>query len=278
MPLRWITALAALTALWSSPAMAERRLIWSDEFEGDRLDPEKWSAAHDCWGGGNNERQCYDPANVEVSGGRLRLTARRETGSGPALPPHMGGSDRTLTRDYTSGKVQTRGKASFHYGRIEVRAKLPEGQGLWPAIWMLPEHDNYGPYPQSGEIDIAEAVNLGARCRFCRGGREHRVHGAVHHGWSLETNRQIGGSRLLPASADGFHVFALDWTPSKMTWLVDGEPYFTTPGRRPFDQRFHLILNLAVGGSWPETHNARGVDPAAFPAVMEVDWVRVYED
>lgn len=258
--------------------MAERRLIWSDEFEGDRLDPEKWSAAHDCWGGGNDERQCYQPANVQVSDGRLRIVARKERGSGPSLPPHLPGSPRTLTRDYTSGKVQTRGKASFRYGRVEVRARLPEGQGLWSAIWMLPEHDNYGPYPQSGEIDIAEVVNLGARCRFCRGGREHRVHGAIHHGWSLDANRQIGGSRPLPPTVDGFHVFALDWSPARMTWSVDDEAYFSTPGRRPFDQRFHLILNLAVGGSWPESHNARGVDDAALPATMEIDWVRVYED
>lgn len=253
-------------------ATAEPRLIWSDQFEGPGLDSAKWSADVDCWGGGNNERQCYTerPENVAVSDGLLRITARRERMTGPALPARLGGGGHR-TQAYTSARISTRGKASFLYGRIEVRAKLPPGQGMWPAIWMLPEHDNYGPYPLSGEIDIAEAVNLGVRCRGCR----DEVHGALHHGRSLAATRHWTGKAPLP-DIDAFHVFTLDWTRERMTWSVDGEPYFQQPTRPPFDQRFHLILNLAVGGRWPEGAGRKGVDEAAFPATMLVDWVRVY--
>lgn len=264
----------------SSEVMArDLALIWSDEFVGETLDPTKWRAADDCWGGGNHERQCYTPrpANVSVEGGLLRLTARREPVSGRALPEQL--ADVTtgqVRRNYSSGKILTAGLASFRYGRIEVRAKLPQGQGLWPAVWMLPEHDNYGPYPQSGEIDIVEAVNLGTACAACSAGRENRIHGAIHHGASLQDNRQHGGVAAIEP-LDGFHTFAIDWSPARMIWSVDGREYFGFATRRPFDQRFHLIINLAVGGRWPESANARGVDDRALPASLLVDWVRVYE-
>lgn len=273
-----VAALIAALVLAGGPtaARAEPTLIWSDEFDGSALDPAKWSAAFDCWGGGNAERQCYTPASVEVAGGLLRLTALRQRVTAPALPDQP--QARQRTREIASGKVLTRGKASFRYGRIEVRAKLPEGQGLWPAIWLLPEHDNYGPYPQSGEIDVAEAVNLGARCALCRGGRERRLYAALHQGRSPQDSRQIGGERALPASPDGFHLFVLDWRPDRIVWSVDGQRVFRARGGPPFDQRFHLILNLAVGGRWPEGRNARGIDLSSLPAALLVDWVRVYED
>lgn len=272
--LRLLRALAGsiLMTLTAGPVAAAARLIWADEFDGPALDGSKWSADVDCWGGGNQERQCYTdrPGNVAVEDGLLRITARREQMSGPALPARLGGGGRK-TQAYTSARISTRGKASFLYGRIEVRAKLPTGQGQWPAIWMLPEHDNYGPYPLSGEIDIAEAVNLGVRCRGCR----DEVHAALHHGRSLAAMRHSTGKTPL-ARVDDFHVFALDWTPERMTWSLDGKPYFEQPTRPPFDQRFHLILNLAVGGRWPESAGAKGVEDAALPAALLVDWVRVY--
>lgn len=272
--MRWPAALAGpiLMTLIASSAAASPRLIWSDEFEGAGLDAAKWSADVDCWGGGNHERQCYTgrPENVAVIDGQLRITARRERMTGPALPARLGGGGRK-TQPYTSARISTRGKASFLYGRIAVRAKLPAGQGLWPAIWLLPEHDNYGPYPLSGEIDIAEAVNLGVRCRGCR----DEVHAALHHGRSLAATRHWTGRTRLP-DVDAFHVFALDWTPERMTWWVDGRPYFEQPTRPPFDQRFHLILNLAVGGRWPEGGGRKGIEDGALPATMLVDWVRVY--
>jgi beta-glucanase (GH16 family) len=274
-----IRTLAVLILLASLPAVAgaaERTLIWSDEFDGSSLDTAKWSVARDCWGGGNQERQCYtdQPANVTVAGGELRITAHKGPVSGPAQPARLGDPGAVVHRGYSSAKVESRGAASFRYGRIEVRARLPKGQGLWPAIWMLPEHDNYGPYPLSGEVDIAEAVNLGTPRRDTSR-LEDRVYGTLHHGPNLAANRQWGGHhRLKPV--DGFHVFALEWTPKRMTWSVDGEAYFRTPTRKPFDERFHLILNLAVGGRWPESQNLRGIDSTAFPATLVIDWVRVY--
>src|ERR1700761_293998 len=141
-------AAAAALLLGSTAAHAaapEPVLIWSDEFSGHLLDPAKWVIDRDCWGGGNQERQCYTDAagNVAVSGGALCLTARQEPVSGPDRPAEQG-AGKIVSRDYTSGRIETRGLASFSYGRIEVRARLPAGQGLWPAIWLLPEHDNYG--------------------------------------------------------------------------------------------------------------------------------------
>lgn len=141
-------------ALLSGATPTDRVLIWADEFEGGALDTTKWSVVVDCWGGGNNERQCYAAPNISIREGQLVLTARHEDAATP-------------TRSYRSGKVHTRGLASFRYGRIEVRARMPQGQGLWPAIWMLPEHDNYGPYPQSGStapgITVQFRVRTGRR-------------------------------------------------------------------------------------------------------------------
>lgn len=237
-----------------------RALIWSDEFEGDTLDPSRWTVVEDCGGGGNEERQCYTAPAVSLRDGQLVLTATHAVTT-------------ATMRSYASGKVHTRGLASFRYGRIEVRARMPQGQGLWPAIWMLPEHDNYGPYPQSGEIDIAEAVNLGVGCAGCR----DRFYGARHHGPAPDQNSEESGSIEIKTSA-AFHLFALDWTPEQMIWLVDDVAYLRADGAPPWDQRFHLILNLAVGGIWAETSGARGVDDDHFPAELLVDYVRVYED
>ena len=271
--MRKVALTGLLALLGAGPAAAGTwTLIWSDEFDGAKLDAGKWTARRDCWGGGNEERQCYvaDADTLAVSNGVLRITARRRTVTGRARP-EGDPSREQVSRAFSSGRIETRGAASFRYGRIAVRAKLPDGQGLWPAIWMLPEHDNYGPYPQSGEIDVAEAVNLGVRCRGC----VDRVQGAVHDGPDLARNRMRSGATILRDAA-AFHTFALEWTPTKMTWSIDGKPYFSQPTRPPFDQRFHLILNLAVGGRWAETTGRGGVDEQAFPATLLVDWVRVY--
>ncbi len=262
-----IAALAVAAALAGEP-----RLVWSDEFDGAALDRSKWTADVDCWGGGNHERQCYvdRPANLAVEDGTLRITATRARTTGPAWPARLGGGG-SKSLPYASARLHTRGKAAFRYGRVEVRAKLPGGQGIWPAIWMLPEHDAYGPYPLSGEIDIAEAVNLGVRCDGCR----DEVHGTLHHGRSTRSVRQWGGKAPF-ADWDAFHVYGLEWTPTEIVWLLDGEAYHREPARPPFDQPFHLILNLAVGGKWPEGAGRSGVDDQALPATMWVDWVRVY--
>lgn len=286
-------ALAALGAvlLAASPGVAAElpwRLVWSDEFEGDQLDETRWTHAADCGGGGNNERQCYvvSQDTVSVRDGLLRLTAIKRRTRGLANP-WAGPTGPMKTGDYASGKIVSQGKASWLYGRIEARARVPGGQGVWPAIWMMPETNAYGGWPRSGEIDILETINLGAPCGTCEGGRENRIFGTIHFGkGSGEAHRQHSGPFPMPSSADGFHVYAVEWSPGQIDWFVDGVRYFRATAEdwkpvdgearpAPFDKPFHLILNLAFGGAWPEGANAKGVDEAALPATMEVDWVRV---
>ena len=267
-------------------------LVWSDEFDGDRLDETKWTYAADCGGGGNDERQCYvvSPETVAVGGGVLKLTALERKTRGLANP-WAGPTGPMKTGDYASGKILTQGKASWRYGRVEARARAPGGQGVWPAIWMMPELSTYGGWPKSGEIDILETVNLGAPCpptgEACQEGRENRIFGTIHFaGDASGAHRQHGASTPMPTSVDGFHIYAVEWTPEAITWFVDDRQYAQAKaadwkrddaeaGPAPFDQPFHLILNLAFGGRWPEGANAKGVDETALPATMEVDWVRV---
>lgn len=301
MPLATILAAAAAAA---SPAAATPppaigtavdgwQLVWSDEFGGDRLDPAKWVLADDCWGGGNEERQCYtrDPANHRVTGGVLHIVARRGARTGPAYPASQRTTPErraaTATKPYTSARLATAGKAAWQYGRIAVRARLPQGQGTWPAIWMLPKDWAYGGWARSGEIDIMEAVNLGEPCPACASGREDRVLGTIHFGGEPPRNRYIGDETPITDPA-GWHVYELEWTAEGMTWRVDGTAYETRvphewhtlasgePGA-PFDKPFHLILNLAVGGHLPEGRNRKGVDDSGYPKSMDVDWVRVWQ-
>ena len=169
-------------------------LVWSDEFDGTGIDRSKWNFDVDCWGGGNDERQCYTDRteNARVADGRLIITARKEDYTGPAWPPHMRNGDRDpdaqATKPYTSARLVTRGNAAWTYGRIEVRARLPQGQGTWPAIWMLPEDQDYGTWAASGEIDILEAVNLGIPCAECPSGREDTILGTLHFGGQWPDN------------------------------------------------------------------------------------------
>lgn len=274
-------------------------LVWSDEFDAPSLDRSKWNAEVDCWGGGNEERQCYTdrPQNIQIRDGKLAIIALQETMTGPALPPHMDASlpeqdrGRTTTKSFTSARLTTRGKGDWLYGRIEVRARPPQGQGAWAAIWMLPTENHYGPWAASGEIDIMEAVNLGAPCAECVGGIENRILGTIHFGGVWPRNRYTGRDTVLPPSADGFHTYAISWEPGRITWFLDGREYSVlTPAdwsteapaglqnpNAPFDRPFHLILNLAIGGHLSEDRNARGVSTEGFPKVFEIDWVRVYQ-
>jgi beta-glucanase (GH16 family) len=156
---------------------------------------------------------------------------------------------------------------------MEVRAKLPKGKGIWPAIWMMPTDNHYGNWPNSGEIDIMELL----------GHEPQRVHGTLH--WGDRTKRHLQKGETFDLSgatfADEFHVFGLEWEEGKMSWSVDGKVYQTQKDWHtrdagfpaPFDQRFHLILNVAVGGTWPGNPDEK----TEFPAAMVVDWVRVYQ-
>lgn len=289
-----LLALAAPLPALAAPTGPGWQLVWSDEFTGPAIDPAKWSFDVDCWGGGNNERQCYTdkPRNARIVQGKLVITARNERVTGPALPASQRANPAEpgalVTRDYSSARLSTRGKAAWRYGRIEVRANLPQGQGTWPAIWMLPEKDTYGTWAASGEIDILEAVNLGVPCAPCAGGKEDTILGTLHFGKPWPGNTHKGTEVHKPAVLKGFHTYAIEWQGDQIVWQIDGQTYAVrqrnewwtsgsaTPGA-PFDQPFHLILNLAFGGGLAESRGLKGIANTNFPKRFLIDWVRVWQ-
>jgi len=243
-------------------AEGDWKLVWSDEFDGEKLDYSKWGIEVNAFGGGNNELQLYTDRkeNVRIAGGHLVIEARHDN-------PGIAGT----TRQYSSGRVRTKNRGDWTYGRFEVRAKLPQGKGIWPAIWMLPTEEKYGGWAASGEIDIMELV----------GHKPAQVLGTLHYGDQWPRNKYTGGSFDLPSGtfADDFHTFAIEWEKGAMRWYVDGRLYQTqkkwsttaAPFPAPFDQPFHLVLNLAVGGHLPGNPDAS----TKFPQQMLVDYVRV---
>ncbi len=270
-------------------------IVWQDEFNGEELDRSKWRPEVSCWGGGNNERQCYTDRidNVRVENGVLKLIAKPETYTAKLFPEGMKESPgKNRTQRYTSGKVRTRGLASWKYGRISARIKLPQGLGTWPAFWMMPADNFYGDWPLSGEIDIMEAVNLGAECDECPSGVFDRTSGALHFGGLPPDNTYLyqdneETSEIGPWQE--WRVYSIEWGAGLIHWYVDGKLFlqissdmwytessegtFLRP-HAPFDQPFYLMLNIAVGGNLAEK-NGGGFDPRAFPTEMLVDWVRV---
>lgn len=231
------------------------QLVWSDEFNGSSLNRGVWTpeigTGYNGWG--NNELQYYTdrPQNVQVTGGNLVITAQRENYEG---------------RNYTSARIKTQGLKSFKYGKIEARIKIPTGQGIWPAFWMLGESFRDVGWPYCGEIDIMEHVN-----------NESVVHGTVH--WDANGYASYGrASGNLDFSQ--FHTYSIEWDPSYIRWFVDGVQYNEiyiangTGNTEEFQKPFFILLNLAVGGNWPGSPN--GSTP--FPAQMLVDYVRVYQD
>jgi beta-glucanase (GH16 family) len=254
----------------------EWQLVWADEFDGDRIDPAKWQHEVNCWGGGNNEDQCYvaDSKNSYVVDGSLHIVALDDQPTGPIGGP---GNDATVVeKGHSSARLVGQGLAQWTYGRMEVQAKLPCGQGLWPAIWMLPADSAYGGWAASGEIDIMEAVNLDCAAET------HEVHGTLHYGGSWPNNLHTGTHTTTATSAvTDFHRFALEWEPGVMRWFVDDVHFATqsswcsesAPYPAPFDEDFFFILNVAVGGNWPGPTDAS----TSFPQQMEVDYVRVYK-
>jgi beta-glucanase (GH16 family) len=231
-------------------------LIWQDEFDGDALDPYRWVMEIGGHGWGNNEWQFYTdrPENVRLEDGMLVIEAREE---------------EFVRRDYTSGRIKTQGLFSFQYGRVEARMKLPYGPGIWPAFWMLGEDINEVAWPRSGEIDIMEFI-----------GREpNHVYGTVH-GPGYSGGASIGHFTTFPdgSLAQEFHVFAVEWEPEEIRWLVDDREFFKlTPaqvrGDWVFDHPFFLVLNLAVGGYWPGYPD----ETTTFPQLYQIDYVRVYQ-
>lgn len=290
-----IAIAAALVSPQAAAAQEGWTLVWADEFDGDKIDRAKWGFDVDCWGGGNEEHQCYTRSsrNAAIEDGKLVITARHERTLGPALPAHMRRTspnpEGQATREFSSARLTTRGKASWLYGRFEIRARLPQGQGTWPAIWMLPERETYGSWAASGEIDILETVNLGVPCAKCPGGRENTILGTLHFGGKWPNNKHKGEEVSFPEVLDGqFHTYAVEWQPGRMVWTVDGRPFaerkaeeWSTTGSdrpgAPFDQPFHLILNLAIGGKLAEGRGLGGVRLDGYPKRMEIDWVRVWQ-
>jgi beta-glucanase (GH16 family) len=253
-----------------TPADAGFSLVWSDEFNGSGLDLTKWApdigdGCPSLCGWGNNELQYYRAENVSVSGGNLVITT---------LSQSYGG------RSYTSGKVTTRNLHSFLYGRIEMRAKIPTGGGMWPAFWMMPQDNAYGGWAASGEIDIMEAANSTTS-----------VGGTIHFGGAWPNNTSTGGSYSLGGAnfADDFHIYAVEWEPDEMRWYVDGVLFSTktsaewytnaapTNPQAPFDQPFYIILNSAIGGNYTGC-TSPGCITASLPQQFLIDYVRVYED
>ncbi len=270
------------------------QLVWSDEFSGETIDRANWGFDEDCWGGGNEERQCYTSKdrNASIENGKLVITALREETTGPALPPYLRTTDAErkaqATKPFSSARMTTRGKAAWRYGRIEIRAKFPQGQGTWPAIWMLPETNSYGGWAASGEIDILETVNLGVPCEKCPTGREDTILGTLHFGDFWPDNLLTSTEISFPEVLDGFHTYGIVWSEGRFDWTVDGTVYATKTAKdwstvssddpnAPFDRPFHLILNLAIGGGLPEGRGLGGVSEEGFPKQMEVDWVRVWQ-
>lgn len=302
---RVISLVACLPLVGCSPVSeagdmpsASWELVWSDEFDGVALDRTKWIPEQSCWGGGNNERQCYTdrPENIEVSDGILRLKARKESFTGPDRPPEIAfNPNPKISRDYTSGKIRTIGLASWKYGKVEVHAKVQAGQGLWPAVWMMPNEPAYGPWPLSGEIDILETVNIGAECDECGASQvENRTVSALHFGDLPPRNSYVdqktpfsGGG--LPS--DDFNTYAVEWGEGLIKFLINGNEHLVVTADQwftgselakgnpnaPFDQPFYVMANLAVGGAWPERDNEKGLDPKSVPAELQIDWIRVYQ-
>ncbi len=250
------------------------RLVWSDEFDGNTIDSTKWQHEINCWGGGNNEQQCYvdDAKNSFVRDGALHLVALADNPSGA-----IGGPDNNqsvVTRPYSSARLNSRNRGDFRYGRIEARLTLPHGQGLWPAFWMLPTDSVYGGWAASGEIDIMEAVNLGDG--------ENRVYGTLHYGGQWPNNVHTGDDFTANDNVwQNAHLYAVEWQEGEVRWFVDDVHYQTQTEWHtnaaafpaPFNQAFHILLNVAVGGQWPGPPNSE----TTFPQEMIVDYVRVYE-
>ena len=230
-------------------------LVWEEQFEGETLDYDSWGfelgdGCPSLCGWGNNEKQIYTRVNHKVKDGYLTITARKEDSV------------------YTSTRIVTKNKKTFQYGRIEIKAKLPLGKGLWPAFWMLGSNIDKMGWPACGEIDILEYV----------GKEPHTVFTSLHttssHGNTVNSQKTY-----IPAIEEGFHVYEALWSPERIVFSIDGKqvyeyaPKHKTPENWPFNQPFYFIINLAIGGNFggPE------VDDTVFPQNFVVDYIKVYQ-
>ena len=257
-----VICLSVILAGCATKSASRWQLVWQDEFNGTQVDLNKWEFEINAWGGGNNELQYYITNNASVHDGCLFIEGRRENYAG-----------QEGTREFTSSRMRTKNRGDWKYGRFEMRAKLPTGRGFWPAFWTLPTDNVYGGWPHSGEIDIMEVL----------GHKPAELHGTLHFADTNRHHMYRGTNTTLTAGTftDSFHVFAVEWEADSIKWFLDGRLYQTqtnwTSGTNnfpaPFDQRFHIILNLAIGGHWPGAPDAA----TKFPQAMIVDHVRVYQ-
>lgn len=243
------------------------KLVWSDEFnapDGTPPDASKWTIERGGDGWGNHELEYYTarPENVVQRGGNLEITARQENYSGPD----------GVSRPYTSARLKTDKLFAQRYGRFEARIKIPAGQGMWPAFWMLGDDIAKSGWPGCGEIDVMENV----------GNEPSKVHGSMHGPGYSGGNPMTGTYSLHHGKkfSDDFHTFAVEWEPDRVRFFVDDKKYETVrrkdlpPGTKwVFDHPFFMLLNLAVGGDWPGAPDGT----TKFPQTMQVDWVRAYE-
>jgi len=232
-------------------------LVWSDEFSGKTINPLVWNYDIGGSGWGNNELEYYTNSskNAFVTNGYLVIEARKET---------------YKTNNYTSARLLSKDKKSFTYGRIDFRAKLPKGQGIWPALWMLGSNISTKSWPACGEIDIMELL----------GHEPQKTYGTIHWGAAGGPSTHIGGNYSLSSQtfSDSFHVFSLLWETTKLSFLIDNIPFFSADksqvnGDNPFDKPFFFIMNVAVGGNWPGNPDITTI----FPQRMIVDYVRVFQ-
>ncbi|KMQ59752.1 glycoside hydrolase [Chryseobacterium sp. BLS98] len=243
----------------SNKAEPGKKLIWSDEFNGKDLpDSSKWNYDVGGDGYGNKEAQFYTKnrlENARMEGGNLVIEARKENWE---------------KNKYTSARLLTKGKFSFQYGTVEVRAKLPKGRGTWPAIWMMSE--NMKQWPDDGELDIMEHVGF----------NQEYIHASVHtKKYNHIQGTQKTDTMIVKDVSEKFHIYKADWTPEKIEVSIDGQKFFTYENKEktyeawPFDQPYFIILNLAVGGFWG---GKEGIDDHIFPQKYYIDYVRVYQN
>jgi len=243
------------TPEWNRPGW---NLVWQDEFDGTELNRENWTYDTGGGGWGNAEWEAYSdrPENVRLVNGMLVIEAREEEVTFSGLP-------------YSSARIKTQGLHAWQYGRIEARVKLPHGQGIWPAFWMLGENIPQKGWPAAGEIDILEFI-----------GREPDHIYATVHAPGYSGGNGVGSSLVVPADTlkNDFHVYAIEWQENEIRWYFDDQEYFKiTPADVPntwiFDHPFFIIMNVAVGGRWPGYPDKT----TTFPQFLFVDYVRVYQ-
>lgn len=238
--------------------------VWMDDFSSGSLDTSKWTietgnGCPDLCGFGNNEAQYYsdDQSNVRIEEGMLVIEAHKTDNP---------------NRPYTSGKLVTKQKADWKYGKIEMKAKLPHGKGTWPAFWMLPTLDRTMQWPLDGEIDIMEHV----------GYNQGMIYGTIHTDkYNGLIGTQKSDSLFISDAHTSFHVYGIEWSPSEISWFVDDVKYLTLEKNNddysgwPFDEnQYHIILNLAVGGNWG---GKKGIDDSIWPQQYVIDYVKYYK-